>query len=116
LYLSRKLRNTLPQPASEMIIWFRACQSGDGGFGFLPRTTSFVENCYTCLRTLVFLNSAPLYPDRAFQFLARAQTTTGGFGRSSRAVAFLYSTWHALAALAILENGARNLENSSRES
>jgi hypothetical protein len=116
LYLSRKLRNTLPQPAPEMSIWFRACQNGDGGFGFLTRTTSFVENCYTCLRALVFLNAAPLYPDRAFRFLARAQTTTGGFGRSSKAVAFLYSTWQAIAALAILESGAENLENYFRGS
>ncbi|MBU0908665.1 MAG: hypothetical protein KJ717_03790 [Proteobacteria bacterium] len=99
IYLSRKLRETLPRPASELIAWFRASQNGDGGFGFFPGTTSFVENCHACLRALASLNASPQDPDCAFRFLAGCQTTSGGFGRSGRAASFLDSTWHALAAL-----------------
>jgi hypothetical protein len=100
--LSRQIRNTLPRPAAELIAWFRASQNGDGGFGFFPGTTSYVENCHACLRALAFLGVKPLEPDLAFRFLCGCQTTSGGFGRSSRAASFLDSTWHALAALAII--------------
>jgi hypothetical protein len=103
MYLSREFRGTLPRPAPELIGWFRACQSGDGGFGFFPGTTSFAENCYACLRALALLQAAPLHPDRAFYFLNGCQTISGGFGRSSRAAPFLDSTWYTLAALAIID-------------
>jgi hypothetical protein len=102
MYISRKFRNNLPQPAPEMISWFQACQNGDGGFGFFPGTTSFVENCFACLQALAVLNASPRDPKLAFRFLTGAQNASGGFCRNSRAVAFLYSTWDALAALAIL--------------
>jgi len=101
MYLSRKFRGTFPWPVPELIGWFRACQNGDGGFGFFPGTTSFVENCYACLRALALLDAEPLHPQQAFSFLAGCQTLSGGFGRSSRAAPFLDSTWYTLAALAI---------------
>ena len=102
MYLSQGFRNTSPQAAPELIAWFRACQNGDGGFGFFPGTTSFIENCHTSLLALTFLGAAPLHPNRAFRFLAGCQTASGGFGRGLRAAPFLDATWHALAALAIL--------------
>jgi hypothetical protein len=102
IYLSQQIRDTLPWPAAELIAWFRASQNGDGGFGFFPGTTSFVENCHACLRALAFLGVKPLEPDLAFRFLCGCQTTSGGFGRSSRSASFLDSTWHALAALATI--------------
>jgi hypothetical protein len=102
MYISREFRNDFPWPAPELIAWFRACQTGDGGFGFFPGTTSFVENCYVCLRALDLLGKKPLHPNRAFRFLLGCQTASGGFGRSSRAAPFLDSTWYTLAALAII--------------
>ncbi|MCK9295580.1 MAG: hypothetical protein M0P70_10910 [Desulfobulbaceae bacterium] len=102
IYLSQQIRATLPRPAAELVAWFRASQNGDGGFGFFPGTTSYVENCHACLRALAFLGVKPLDSDLAFRFLCGCQTTSGGFGRSSRSASFLDSTWHALAALAIL--------------
>lgn len=102
MYLWRIFRAVLPRPASELIAWFRACQNGDGGFGFFPKTTSFAENCHVCLQALAFLGAAPRDPDRAFGFLNGCQTVSGGFGRSSRAAPFLDATWHALAGMAFI--------------
>jgi prenyltransferase beta subunit len=102
MYLSQKFRDTLPRPAPELIAWFRACQNGDGGFGFFPGTTSFVENCHASLWALAFLGAAPTVPDQVFDFLRACQTASGGFSRSPRAAAFLDATWHALAGIALI--------------
>jgi hypothetical protein len=103
MYLSRNFRHTLPRPASELIAWFRACQNGDGGFGFFPGTTSFVENCHASLRALALLGGEPRAPRQAFDFLSSCQTAIGGFGRSPRAASFLDATWHGLAGIALLD-------------
>jgi prenyltransferase beta subunit len=100
--LSSSFRKALPLPEFELITWLQACQNGDGGFGFFPRTTSFVENCHAALRALAFLDAEPRDTAGAFFFLASCQTVGGGFGRSSRAAPFLDTTWHALAAISFL--------------
>ncbi len=100
--LSRAFRQALPRPKPELVTWLRACQSGDGGFGFFPGTTSFAENCHAALRALAFLAAEPLDPGGGFLFLAACQTASGGFGRNPRSAPFLDTTWHALAALALL--------------
>jgi len=103
IYLSRQIRSPLPHMEEELITWFQDSQNMDGGFGFFPGTTSFVENCHASLRALAFLEAKPRDQAGAFRFLVGCQTAAGGFGRSSRAAPFLYATWHALAALAILD-------------
>lgn len=102
MYLCRMFRNTLPQAAPTLISWFRASQNGDGGFGFFPGTTSFVENCHYCLRALNVLGAEPVNPETARRFITSCRTASGGFGRGLRAAAFLDATWHAAAALALL--------------
>jgi len=102
IYLWQKIRQTLPCPRPELITWLQACQNSDGGFGFFPGTTSFVENSYACLRTLKFLDQSPLNRDRAYRFLTGCQTISGGFSRSSRAAPFLDTTWYGLAALTMI--------------
>jgi len=89
-------------PPAGLAAWFQASQNGDGGFGFLPGSTSFVENCHYCLRALATLGVQPAEPDKAYQFIAGCQTAVGGFGRSYRAAPFLDATWHGVAALALL--------------
>jgi prenyltransferase beta subunit len=88
----------------DLIDWLQACQNSDGGFGFLPGTTSFIENCYSSLRALALLGAAPLNPVGCQSFLMSCWTGTGGFARSNRAMAFLYSTWYGIAALELLDN------------
>jgi hypothetical protein len=87
---------------NDLVEWLQACQNCDGGFGFLPGTTSFIENCYTCLRALALLDAAPLNPSGCQLFLMSCWTGTGGFARANRAMAFLYSTWYGIAALLLL--------------
>ncbi|MHB8811269.1 MAG: prenyltransferase/squalene oxidase repeat-containing protein [Desulfobulbaceae bacterium] len=104
VYLARALARTLPLPEPQLIAWFQASQNGDGGFGFFPGTTSFIENCHASLRALAFLGSRPLAPDRATLFLAGCRTAAGGFSRSGRAAPFLDATWHGLASLSFLSS------------
>jgi len=89
---------------NDLVDWLQACQNSDGGFGFLPGTTSFIENCYSCLRALDLLVAGPLNPSGCQSFLMSCWTGTGGFARANRAMAFLYSTWYGIAAFRILDN------------
>jgi|WetSurMetagenome_2_1015567.scaffolds.fasta_scaffold67924_2 prenyltransferase beta subunit len=86
----------------DLIQWLQACQSPDGGFGFLPGSTSFIENTQWCLRSLALLGSAPLMRDSAYDFIMRCRTRDGGFARRNGAAPFLYATWHAVVSLALL--------------
>jgi hypothetical protein len=82
--------------------WVHECQNPDGGFGFLPRTTSFIENGHYCLRVLSSLGEKPLSLDAARDFVLRCKTSGGGFARKNGGAPFLYATWYAVASLAIL--------------
>jgi len=76
--------------------WLRACQNGDGGFGFFPGTTSFLENSYYCLSALSLIKADPADPERAEQFIVSCQTGAGGFARSIVGAPFPESSWHAV--------------------
>jgi len=82
--------------------WLQECQNSDGGFGFFPGTTSFIENGHYCLRVLASLGEKPLSQDTAWDFILRCKTAGGGFARKHGGAPFLYATWHAVAELAIL--------------
>jgi len=85
-----------------LITWVRSCQNPDGGFGFLPGTTSYMENVHTCLRLLTLLKAEPPDHSGALRFILRAWTTSGGFARKNGGAPFLDATWHALASLFLL--------------
>ena len=99
--------NTKPEDAESLTTWLRASQTFDGGFGFLPGTTSFMENCYDCLRALRMLNSSPLDQAGCRAFILACRTRYGGFARRHRATAFLSTTWQAMAALDLLGSTGR---------
>jgi hypothetical protein len=86
-----------------LISWLRACQTSDGGFGFFPGTTSYIENCHTCLRALAILQAKPLGYDNCLHFVLACRTGSGGFARKPGAAPFLDATWHAVAAFFLLE-------------
>ncbi len=88
--------------------WLKACQNPDGGFGFHPGSTSYVENSHLALLSLCHLSSRPKDPDSARHFLLASRTSPGGFARIHGGVAFLDSTWHALAGLFILQRSEKN--------
>lgn len=86
----------------KMIEYFRKCQNPDGGFGFSPGTTSYMDNTYFCLKALKFLNSYPENPENALNFILFCQNKSGGFARTPQAAAFLDSTFYAIESLKIL--------------
>lgn len=85
--------------ANTLTSWIKACQGGDGGFGFMPGTTSFIENCRFGIEALDELGASPHDRPALIAFLCGCQTASGGFSRKGQATAFLDTTWFALAAM-----------------
>jgi len=89
--------------AGELAGWLQRSQNGDGGFGFFPGTTSFLENCHAALAALSLLGARPNDPANLRAFIVSCQTGRGGFGRSLRAAPFLDASWHGIASLRLLD-------------
>ena len=87
----------------EIIRWVQLCQNGDGGFGFYPVTTSFMENTYCALEILSKLDSYPTRIDLCREYILACQTGSGGFGRAPISFPFIESTFQAVAGLFMLE-------------
>ncbi len=82
--------------------WIRRCQNYDGGFGFLPGSTSYLENTHFGLHALVFMKEPPIDMENATGFVLGCQTKSGGFSRKADAAPFLDATWHGVATLILL--------------
>jgi len=87
----------------QIIRWVQLCQNGDGGFGFYPETTSYMENTYCALEILSKLNSSPTQLDLCRKYILGCQTKSGGFGRAPASFPFIESTYHAVVGLLLLE-------------
>ena len=86
-----------------IIGWVQACQNGDGGFGFYPVTTSYMENIYCALEILSKLHASPMRIDTCREYILGCQTKSGGFGRAPISFPFIENTYHAVAGLLLLE-------------
>ncbi|MFW9904169.1 MAG: hypothetical protein ACFFFH_07555 [Candidatus Thorarchaeota archaeon] len=84
------------------LTYLKCCQSGDGGYGFLPGSTSFLENVCYALRAHNCLQSPPDHMDRILAFIQRCQGRRGGFGRKDVTLPTIRSTCHALESLTLL--------------
>jgi hypothetical protein len=84
------------------INWIQKSQSRDGGFGFLPYTTTFLENTCYALRGLRTLNAIPLELEKCEEFINSCKTGKGAFARKSEALGTLQSTYHAICCLEII--------------
>ena len=84
--------------------WIKKCQNYDGGFGFLPGSTSYLENTHFALHALGFLNESTLDRENATRFVIGCQTKNGGFSRKADAAPFLDATWHGVASLILNSN------------
>lgn len=104
LYLVEKgfIREQIDREA--MIKYFRACQNPDGGFGFSPNTTSFIDNTFYCLRAFELLREKPTSQERLLGFIMFCQTDSGGFARRPGATALIDSTYFALYSLKTILN------------
>jgi len=86
----------------QIIRWVQSSQNGDGGFGFYPETTSYMENTYCALEILCKLDASPLQIDLAENYILSCQTKSGGFGRAPASFPFIESTFHAVLGLLLI--------------
>ncbi len=82
--------------------WILACRNYDGGFGFLPGSTSYLENSHYALMALKILGKGLDEPEETTNFVLGCQTGAGGFSRRAGAAPFLDATWHGSASLIAL--------------
>ena len=89
------------QESDKIITWVKQCQNSDGGFGFLPGTTSYIENCYFALNILHLLDTALSQNRRKAvkQFAISCRTRSGGFSRRPDAAPFMDSTYYSVTVL-----------------
>jgi hypothetical protein len=87
----------------QIIRWVQSSQNGDGGFGFYPETTSYIENTYCALEILSKLGSSPMQSELCRKYILGCQTKGGGFSRAPASFPFIESTYYAVAGLFLLE-------------
>ena len=85
--------------SSDILDWIKSCQNPDGGFGFLPNTTSFIENTCFCLRSLLFLGKEMKDLSKTLRFILSCYTGKGGFARKNGGTHLLDATYYAIQAL-----------------
>jgi hypothetical protein len=93
---------SIPFDEDYFLTYLKCCQSGDGGYGFLPGSTSFLENVCYALRAHRYLQSPPEHQDKILSFIQRCQGRRGGFGRKDVTLPTIRSTYHALESLTVL--------------
>jgi len=109
LFLADGQPRKLHADRKHLVVWLRSCQNPDGGFGFTPSTTSYLENVHACLQALAMLKETSRNPSGAASFIRNSWSKDGGFARKKGGAPFLESTWHAVASLSLL-----NLLHQSR--
>ncbi len=67
-------------------------QNSDGGFGFYPGTTSFMENTYYAVKILIVLNVKPVFLKELKEFILLCRNADGGFARKPGGISFPEST------------------------
>ncbi len=90
----------------KLIHWIYSCQNPDGGFGFLPNSTSFVENTYFALKAISYLKESTDIQDvsirRALNFILSCYTGKGGFARKDGGAPLLEATYYSVSALLLI--------------
>ncbi|KYC44457.1 MAG: Prenyltransferase and squalene oxidase repeat protein [Candidatus Methanofastidiosum methylothiophilum] len=101
IYLTKRMN--IPINTNGYVRWISKSQNEDGGFGFKPGTTSFIENTYYGLIALSYLDSANLNINNCIDFIYSCHSKSGGFGRQKTTVPTLKNTYQALVSLKILD-------------
>lgn len=81
---------------SELHNWFRLCQNPDGGYGFYPKTTSYMDNCYWAFKAYKVFGIPPAFPERLLDFVLSCKTKIGGLGRRHGTVPSPEYTYYGL--------------------
>ncbi len=98
LYLDNTFR--LNKISKELAItWVKSCQNCDGGFGFLPGTTSFIENTFWAIRALLLLKTPIKNKKIILDYIFSCKTKNGGFSRKEGAAPFLDATFYGVSVI-----------------
>ncbi len=84
-----------PTEARKFVSLVLDSQNPDGGFGFYPGSTSYLENSYYAFFFLKRLRLSPRNPKKLRNFIFSC-FRKGGFARSPQGIPFLESTYQAL--------------------
>jgi len=101
LYINDGMINGIDK--RDIIQWINACQNPDGGFGFLPNSTSFIENTYFSLSCFLLLKESPDYITKISDFVFSCYTGKGGFSRKDGGAPLLDATYYAIKCLLLLK-------------
>ncbi len=93
LWLSKNKFINWEYKKEKILNWLKNCQNFDGGFGFFPGTTSYLENTYFALKSYQLLNKIPENPYKILDFIFSCYVGKGGFARKPGGSSFLESTY-----------------------
>jgi len=92
---------------NKLMYWILRCQNPDGGFGFLPNSTSFIENTYFALKAINLLkierNTIQSNLSKALSFILSCYTGRGGFARKSGGAPLLEATYYSVYSLLLTD-------------
>jgi len=100
----------IPFDKSRYAEWIRKSQWYDGGFGFYPETTSFLDNVYWALRALHALGSKPSRMEECERFIMQCRAKNGGFGRQSTTIPSVEYTYYAISSLNIIKRMNQSMQ------
>ncbi|MFN3505342.1 MAG: prenyltransferase/squalene oxidase repeat-containing protein [Caldimicrobium sp.] len=83
--------------------FIRESQNGDGGFGFYPKTTSYLENTYYAVKMLNGIESLKReIASKVLDFFKACENSDGGYSRKPGGISYLETTALALESLNII--------------
>jgi len=88
----------------ERLRWVLSARNPDGGFGFFPGTTSFLENTYFAVRLWERAGKILPEPEKTRFFVERC-FRKGGFARAPGGIPFLETTFYGVYLLKRLNGG-----------
>jgi len=102
------LLSPLPEFVEKNLDFVSSSQNPDGGFGFMPGTTSFMENTYFGINILYHFNRLKKeVSKKALSFVLSCLNGDFGFGRNSQGISFLNTTFYGLSILRTLSEGRK---------
>ncbi len=96
------LSRITPELSARHLSFVKASLNPDGGYGFFPHTTSFLENVYYAVRLYKLSGTEPPEREKTLFFVKRC-FRQGGFARAPGGIPFLESTYYGVFLLKRLE-------------
>ncbi len=97
------LSRIIPELSTRHLSFVKASLNPDGGYGFFPHTTSFLENVYYAVRLYELSGTEPPEKEKTLFFVKRC-FRKGGFARAPGGIPFLESTYYGVFLIKRLES------------